>query len=141
MAEIMEFVQRHPLLVGAFFAILVMIVWTEVQRLTRNFKDLTPQEAVQLINHEAPLVLDVREHNELSSGVIKGAKHVPMSAIRTRISELDPGKHDSVLVYCRSGSRSLAACRSLKNHGFEHVYNLKGGIIAWEGENLPTAKK
>lgn len=141
MSEILDFVQRHPMLVGGFTVLCFMTIWAEVERFTKKFKDLSPQDAVRLINEEAPLILDVREHNELSNGIIKGAKHVPMSAIKTRLSEFDPRKYDTVVAYCRSGNRSSSACRMLTSHGFENVYNLAGGMMAWESANLPKSKK
>lgn len=141
MSEILEFIQRHPLLVGGFFVLLLMIIWAEVQRFTKSYKDLSPQDAVRLINDESPLILDVREHNELSTGVLKGAKHLPMSAIKSRLSEFDPEKNKTVIAYCRSGNRSASACRMLSAKGFENVYNLAGGMMAWESANLPKSKK
>ncbi len=141
MSEILDFVQRHPLLVGAFVATLGLLIWTEIQRLTRNFADVTPQDAVLMINHDDALVVDVREANELGSGKIPGAKHIPLSSFAKRIGELDKFRDRKTIVYCRSGQRSQSACKQLKNHGFEEVANLKGGIVAWESANLPIAKK
>lgn len=141
MSEILDFVQRHPMLVGAFVVTLGLVVWSEIQRLIRNFADITPQEAVQLINHDDALVIDVRESNELTGGKIAGAKHIPMSNFSKRVDELDKFKNRKALVYCRSGQRSIGACKQLKARGFEEVANLKGGIAAWESANLPVTKK
>ena len=141
MSEILDFIQRHPLLVGAFAATLGLLLWTEIQRLTRNFGDVTPQEAVLMINHDDALVLDVREANELGKGKIAGAKHIPLSSFSKRVNELDKYRNRKTLVYCRSGQRSLSVCKQLKAHGFDDVANLKGGIIAWESANLPVTKK
>ena len=141
MSEILDFVQRHPLLVGAFVATLGLLIWTEIQRLTRNFADITPQDAVLKINHDDALVIDVREANELGSGKIPDAKHIPLSNFGKRINELEKYRNRPAIVYCRSGQRSISACKQLKNHGFEDVANLKGGIIAWESANLPISKK
>lgn len=141
MSEILDFIQRHPLLVSAFVVTLAFIIWTEVQRLTRNFADLSPQEAVLKVNHDDALVVDVREANELGSGKIPNAKHIPLSSFRQRINELDKFKHRPTIVYCRSGQRSIGACKQLKAHGFEDVANLHGGISAWESANLPVVKK
>jgi len=141
MSEILGFVQRHPMLVGAFVVTLGLTIWTEIQRLIRNFADISPQEAVQLINHEDALVIDVRESNEITGGKISGAKHIPLSNFAKRVDELDKFKNRKAIVYCRSGQRSLGACKQLKAHGFEEVANLKGGILAWESANLPLSKK
>jgi rhodanese-related sulfurtransferase len=141
MSEILDFVQRHPLLVGAFIITLGLVIWTEIQRLTRDFGDISPQEAVQLINHDDPLILDIRENSEMTGGRINGAKHIPLSDFGRRASELDKFKDGKTLVYCRSGQRSISVCKQLKSRGFAEVANLKGGIVAWESANLPLAKK
>lgn len=80
-------------------------------------------------------VLDVRTANEYNSGHLNKAVHADImsggfaNALRTHTNN----KSDVFLVYCRSGARSAAACRRLKKEGFEHVYNLRGGIAAWRG--------
>ena len=98
-------------------------------------------EAVQLINHEDALVLDVREGVELGQGKIRGAKHIPMSVLGKRLEELNPYRDRPVITYCRSGARSAQASNLLKKHQFQKVFNLAGGLLAWENANLPKSKK
>jgi rhodanese-related sulfurtransferase len=98
-------------------------------------------EATQLINHEDALVLDVREDSELSSGRFPNARHIPLGHLGNRVRELEKFKSRPIVVGCRSGHRSAAACRTLIKQGFEKVYNLKGGITAWEQAGLPMEKK
>ena len=85
-------------------------------------------------------MLDVRESNEIKDGMISDAIHIPLSAVNKRLSELDKYKQDTVVVYCRSGNRSASVCRSLSGRGFEKVYNLSGGIMAWQDAHLPISK-
>jgi rhodanese-related sulfurtransferase len=141
MQEYLDFAQRHLLLVVAFIATAGIIIWAEYQRLTKSYKDLNAQEMVQLINHDDPLLLDVREANELTQGVIKGAKHIPMSNLVKRLSELDKYKDRKIITYCRSGQRSSHACRILTKHQFTDVYHLAGGVLTWDSANLPMGKK
>lgn len=141
MQEYLEFARQHLLLSGAFVAIVALIIWTELGRFTRGYKDVSPQEAVQIINHDDPLLLDIRENNELNEGVIGGAKHIPLGGLRKRINEIEKFKSRTLIVYCRSGSRSYSACNLLKKHEFGEVFNLKGGIMAWKSANLPLGKK
>lgn len=141
MQEYTAFVQNHPFLIGGFFAILGMIVWTEFSRLTQKFKDISSKEAVALLNTGETVVIDVRDNNEVKDGVIKGAKHIPLAEFGKRVESLKPNQNKNVLIYCRSGNRSASACRTLTKHEFDKVYNLKGGIMAWESDNLPLAKR
>jgi len=141
MQDLLDFIQRNLLLVAAFVGTAGMIIWAEFQRFTKNYKDLSASEMVQLMNHHDPILLDVRESSELTQGVIKGAKHIPMSSLSKRVSELDKFKDQKVIAYCRSGQRSSHACRVLKKNGFTDVYHLAGGVVAWESANLPMGKK
>ena len=92
MQDLLDFVQRHLMLVTAFVVTAGMIIWAEFQRFTKNYKDLSASEMVQLMNHDDPILLDVRESNELNQGVIKGANHIPMSNLSSRVSELEKFK-------------------------------------------------
>ncbi|MGF1642869.1 MAG: rhodanese-like domain-containing protein [Thiotrichales bacterium] len=141
MQEYLQFAERHLFLVLGFFALLALTLWTEIRRLTRNFKDITPQETVRLMNDDAVFLLDVREDSEIGQGTIVGAKHIPLSALKARLGELDKLKGKKAVAFCRSGNRSQLACGMLKKQGFEEVYNLRGGILAWQSDNLPLKKK
>lgn len=77
----------------------------------------------------APLLLDVREPDEFADCRIEGATLIPMRTIPARLHELD--RAADVVMVCRSGARSYHAGMFLKQNGFERVYNLAGGVIAW----------
>jgi rhodanese-related sulfurtransferase/rubrerythrin len=76
-------------------------------------------------------LLDVRQDWEYAEAHLPGAVHVPLGELDRRLGELAPGR--PTVVYCRSGSRSAAAAAMLAAHGFGEVFNLKGGILAWNG--------
>jgi len=75
-------------------------------------------------------LLDVRQPGEFEQGRIPGARLIPLPELPDRISELDRDK--PVLAYCAVGGRSRAAAQYLLGRGFKEVYNLKGGIAAWQ---------
>ncbi len=79
-------------------------------------------------------LLDVRQPSEYEEGHLPGALLLPVKDLPARMAELDPEK--PLLVYCRSGVRSKAACQLLLAQGFKDVYNMSGGILAWEGEKV-----
>ncbi|WP_020395027.1 rhodanese-like domain-containing protein [Thiolinea disciformis] len=141
MNEYLEFAQNHTFLVLGFVAVLGMIIWTEYSRFTQKFKNLDTNQAVQLMNNEQSVIVDVREDNEVKEGKIQGAKHLPLSQFSKRLVELEKSKAKPILVYCRSGNRSAQACSQLVKQGFENVNNLSGGFIAWESANLPVVKR
>lgn len=93
---------------------------------------------VEQLRKEAPVaLLDVRTDAEVARGLIEGAKHIPLSVLPGRVGELDP--QAVLVVYCQSGARSAQACAWLAEHGFAHLHNLHGGLVAWARAGLPIA--
>ena len=79
-------------------------------------------------------VVDVRQPGEYSAGHIPGALLIPLGELATRYTELDMNK--DTIVYCRSGVRSKTACQILSRLGIERVHDMKGGISAYNGEQV-----
>lgn len=102
---------------------------------------VSPLQATLLINREDALVLDVREPAEYAGGHIPHSRHIPLAQLEQRLPELEKFKGRPVIVGCASGNRSAAACSRLRRAGFERVYNLSGGIAAWDQAGLPITKK
>ena len=101
---------------------------------------LTPTQAIQLINREDALVIDVREQAEYVAGHVADARHIPLAEIETRAADLDKFKSTPVIVVCQTGARSNGACKTLEKLGFTKVHNLEGGIAAWTEAGLPLKK-
>lgn len=143
MDELLQFVVKNPILFLLLGIICAAIGWTEFKRFRRAFRDVSPAEAVQLINREDAVVLDVREPAEVSSnsGKIGGATHIPVSTLAARVDDLRKHSEQPIIAYCRAGTRSPSACELLTKNEFGKVYNLKGGLQAWTTANLPTSNK
>lgn len=78
-------------------------------------------------------LVDVREPYEFAEGYIAGGKLVPLGQVQTmQVEELEDVKEEPVIVYCRSGRRSMMACMVLDQLGFKDTYNLEGGILDWQ---------
>ena len=140
-AQISEFVMNHPFLVIAFAVLLALVFFNELKIATQRFASLTPAAAVQLMNQDDVVVLDVRESSETIGGKIARAIQIPVSAIAKRVGELDKHKDKTLLVYCKSGARAGIACKELGKHGLEKIYSLNGGLAAWQEAHLPLSKK
>lgn len=141
MQEYIDFASNHPLMIIGFIAILGFIIKTELSRLTRKYNQIGVNQAVMLMNDDKTSVIDVREDKEVSGGFIKGAKHIKLADLPTRIGGIAKDKNAPVLVYCRSGNRSGHACHLISKAGYDNVSNLSGGIMAWESANLPVTKR
>jgi len=88
-------------------------------------------------NNPNAVLLDVRSEQEFAGGHIKGAENYNYNApdFSNRIQMLDKSK--TYFVYCLSGSRSASAITMLRTNGIIRVYQLKGGLLAWQHEGLP----
>ena len=106
-----------------------------------NFEKVSPREAYEMIKKDKDIiVLDVRTPEEYKNdGHIKGAILIPLNQLSSKVNELRKYKDKKILVYCRTGHRSVSASRFLSNLGFK-VYNIDGGILSWEAEGLPVEK-
>ncbi len=136
-----SFVTHNWMLIIALFVILGMLFFNLFGGRLRGYQAVGPADSVNLINHEEAIVLDVRENKEYQSGHILNSIHIPQSALAKRITELEKYKSRPIIVGCRSGSRSSFACGLLKKQGFENVYNLSGGVMAWQNASLPLTRK
>ncbi len=141
LAQILEFSANHPFLVIAFISLLVLVFFNELKIASQKFASLTPAGAVQLMNSEDVVVLDVREPAETVGGKIAKAVQIPFSGLSKRIGEIEKHKDKTLLVYCKTGARSGMACKELSKNGFEKVFSLSGGMAAWQDAHLPTSKK
>lgn len=101
---------------------------------------ISPKDAAAMITVEKAIIVDVREDKEWREQHISGAIHIPLGQVESRLAELAQYKDSMVITQCRSGRRSAQAAGILRAAGFSKIYNLAGGIIAWEKDGLQTLK-
>ena len=95
-----------------------------------NFKNITTDELKKVLNNkEDILLLDIRTREEFEEENIEKSVNIPLHDLLYNIDEIDEFKNKKVIVYCRSGHRSITACNLLSMEGFEDLYNLEKGII------------
>ena len=136
-----EFLMNNLALVALFVASGLMLVWPELSKLAGvGGPQIGTLEATRLMNQGPSLVLDVREDKEFAAGHLPRARHIPLNALAGRLNEIAKFKDKPVIVTCRSGARAGNACRLLKKSGFNNVFQLKGGIAAWQQASLPVEK-
>jgi len=135
-----DFILANALLVGLAIGSGLMLVWPMLSRMSGTSSSLGPADAVLLINRENALVVDVRDESEYAAGHITDARNIPLSQLDARIEELRKFKDKPILVNCQAGMRAAKACGMLKKHGFSKVYNLQGGLNAWQQAKLPVVK-
>lgn len=140
MDRLLDFAQQHLLLSIAFAGLTLALVVTEVARLFRGFKGVSPAELTRLINHEQALVLDLRGQGEFDKGHILGSKHLLPSQVDPESKLLAKAKESPVVLVCAMGNSASTAAEKLVKAGFKRVYVLDGGIGAWQGASLPLAR-
>ncbi|MCZ8520260.1 MULTISPECIES: rhodanese-like domain-containing protein [Paenibacillus] len=92
---------------------------------------ITPEELKRRLDSGEKLdIVDVREDEEVASGMIPGAIHIPLMTLPERMGEI-PQRGETVLV-CRSGNRSGRAYEYLQAQGLQGLKNMSGGMLAWE---------
>ena len=102
--------------------------------------EILPEELSERLKRgERPLILDVREPEEIAIASFPGAQHIPMGEIPSRVAELDPDQE--TVVVCHHGIRSAQVAMYLARQGFDHVLNLTGGIDAWSEDADPSTPR
>lgn len=96
--------------------------------------------AVQLMNREKAVVIDICEPAEYAQGHIAGAKNIPLSELEAKLPGAVKNKSLPVLLVCQSGARSGRAVAVAKKLGYEKAQSLAGGLKAWTTANLPVDK-
>ncbi|MGA2118812.1 MAG: molybdopterin-synthase adenylyltransferase MoeB [Bryobacteraceae bacterium] len=85
------------------------------------------------------VLIDVREPHEYRIASIPGSRLMPLGEFPKHVGDLDPNAE--IVIHCKMGGRSARACAVLRQAGFERVYNLKGGILAWSDKIDPSVPK
>lgn len=136
--QIIEFSVNHPLLVGAFVALVLMVIFNEF-RVAGN--GVSTAQAVRLMNREEAIALDIRDRKEYTAGHITGSLNIPLANLDSRISELDKYKDKKILVVCKMGNSAAMATAKLQKAGFSEALRLKGGMMQWQTDGMPVVKK
>jgi rhodanese-related sulfurtransferase len=101
---------------------------------------LTADAAVQLMNREKAVVIDVCEPAEFAAGHVVGAKNIPLSQLEGKLATTVKNKALPLILVCLSGARSKGAVAIAKKLGYENAQSLHGGMGAWRSANLPVDK-
>ena len=101
---------------------------------------ISPTEAVQCMNREKGVVVDVCSPAEFAESHIKGAVNVPLDELEARLPQVVKNKTTPVIMVCAAGARSLRGQAVAQKLGYDKVHSLHGGLKAWKEANLPVVK-
>lgn len=134
----MKFILDNWMIMSVALASAGMLFWPVLKGATGG--SLTAEAAVQLINREKAVVIDVCEANEFAAGHVGGAKNIPLSQLEQKLPSVVKNKALPVILVCKSGARSGRAVSIAKKLGYEQAQSLGGGMSAWIKANLPVEK-
>ncbi|MBO9512940.1 MAG: rhodanese-like domain-containing protein [Variovorax sp.] len=115
-----------------------MLFWPMLRSASSG--SLTAQGAVQLINRERAVVVDVREPEEFAAGHVTGAKNVPLGELEQKLPGAVKNKSLPLLLICATGARAQRAVATAKKLGYEQAQAVSGGLKSWKEANLPVEK-
>lgn len=125
-----------------YIAMAGMIFWFAYSKgwIFANFTSIDAKQAIHLLeNDDNVSLLDVRTIEEYKEGHIRDATLIPLHALNQNLGMLKQDKNKKIIVYCRTGSRSVSASRILEENGFTPL-NVKGGILSLQAAGVVPVK-
>ena len=134
----LEFAAQQWILIAALLAAIGMLINHEARKAGPA---LTPQQAINLVNSDGGVFVDLRDGAAFKKGHIVEARHIPLAKLAERRTELDPWRDKPVVLVCNMGQQAGAAGKQLKAAGFSRVYKMAGGMMEWSNLQLPTVTR
>lgn len=143
MNQFLQFLTNHWQLFACLVVILGIILVFELKMQAGNAASISPQTAVDWINHQDAVIIDIRDREAFRKGHIVNSQSIePANVVMALTTEKNTEKNKSkpILVVCTQGISSQKTAALLKKEGFEKVAVLKGGINSWTAADLPLEK-
>ena len=134
----LEFISNHYMLVLALATVTFLLIKEFSEAAFSKYTNLSPMNVVAKMNNEELVIIDVRDQHEFILGHIDSAINTPLGKFKEQLNLLEKYKNKDILVVCQSGTRATPACNILVSAGFEKVFNLNGGMQAWEDHKFPV---
>lgn len=114
---------------------LLKSAYTATNNVEGDYETIPLSEVMEILKANKAKILDVRNNDEIEkTGIIKGAKHIPLPELESRLNELD--KNQSYVTFCAVGGRSKKAAAILSKNGFKNIYNAQEGMNTWPYEEM-----
>jgi rhodanese-related sulfurtransferase len=133
----LQFVVAKWYLFGAM-AVLVSLLFAHESR--KGGASVSPAQLTGMVNREDAVVLDLRDAADYRQGHIVGSINMPFGKLSERVAELERYRDRPIVVVCKMGHHSGAVAKTLKEKGFARVFRLGGGMMEWQGAQLPTVR-
>ena len=133
-----EFIIDNWMLVSLALASGALLIWPLLQGVSSA--GVAPGAAVQLMNREKAVVIDIREAADFSTGHVVGSKNIPLGELETKLPGAIKNKGLPLILVCQTGARSTRAVAIAKKLGYAQAQSLGGGLVAWRQASLPVEK-
>lgn len=135
MQDFIPFLGQHSFLTSGIAVVVFLLLIIEFIRMKKTLGGVTPQAAIQLINHEHAMVIDIRDAASFNKGHIVHAHNMtPEATVSDK--KLDKMKSKPLIIVCYAGVSSNGVVHQLNKKGFK-AHNLQGGMKAWYDAKLP----
>lgn len=135
-----EFIVENWLLFAALAAVMILLVFDPAGMASSTARAVSPMELSRLVNHEQAVLVDIRSIEEFEAGHIAKSRNIPLDQIENHSKKLEKIKKRPIVIVCQSGKRSGKAAAKLRKMEFDKLFQLSGGLIEWQKENLPLEK-
>lgn len=139
--QILSFIQNHWMLVAAFVSFVLAYGLFELRLNMVGPKRLSPALATQFMNHQNPMIFDIRDKTKFQAGHILNAQSIAQAEVENTLKQLKKGPETPILLICQTGQQSVMLGNRLKKQGFTEVVCLAGGMNAWQAADLPVDKR
>ncbi len=134
MALFFEFLAQQWILVAALLAVAVMLFMHETRKAGTS---LSPQKAINLVNAEGGVFVDLRDTADFRAGHIVDAMHIPASKLMNNTGLLQNYRDKPVVLVCKMGQSAGPVGKKLNADGFQKVNIMTGGMMEWKNLQLP----
>jgi rhodanese-related sulfurtransferase len=131
----LEFAAQQWILIAALMAAVGMLIAHEARKAGPA---LSPQQAINVVNGEGGVFVDLRDAAAFKKGHIVDAMHIPAAKVGARKGELEPYRSKPIVLVCNMGQQAGVAAKELRAAGFEKPYKMAGGMMEWSNLQLPT---
>ncbi len=132
-----EFISNHYLLSLGLVVVTYLLLQDLAESTFNKYSGLSPLLAVTKMNSADTVIIDVRDPHEYIGGHIENSINIPLQKVSEKLDTLDKYKEQPIIVVCKTGTRSVPACKTLTKANFQHVFNIIGGMQSWEDNKLP----
>jgi rhodanese-related sulfurtransferase len=140
MQDLSVFIANHLGLTYALAGVLILLILVEFIRLRRNNVRIDTTQAIQMINRQHAVVIDIRSKESYHQSHIIDSQSIPQSEIANQMKKLEKQRKHPLIFVCQTGIESQRIAASMIKQGYQ-AYALMGGLQQWKAADLPLIKE